>query len=489
MSTPVARSGQLARSATWLLSGHIVSKAGTLVAIVLLARYLEPVYFGQFAVALAIAASLEAIADLGVSQAVVREGAGRPDRLRRLVASLAWPKLTLAAALPLTSWATAVLLGLPSDVVEATLWLGIARGLDSLTTFARAVFQAREQMAYDAASLTADSFVRVAFAGYAIASGFGTVGIAKAMALAALVVLLGTAVVCVKLTGLRPGRPDLGLALSAIGMGLPFAAAWLLDSLVLRIGIVVAAAEPGAAAAGRFAAAARLAEPTLIIPAMVGAALLPLTSRHLLEGVIPAARVLTASLKVSILAMGGVAVVAFASAPLIVDVLFGPAFAGSILVLRVLSISLLLSATRVVLTYGLLAVRRGPELVGAQAIGCVVNVVAAIALVHALSEVGLAVAVLLAEVGTVIVLLRMSGEVAAEATRSLLLVAAALAACVVASAIGGLAGAISGIVLGGLVLTLVSAPRSLTAREVDYLVTAAPFLMVITRTPAFRGRS
>lgn len=374
--------GRLFSNFTWLILAQIISKLTTLAALFFLARYLGDELFGRYAVALAIPTVLEPLADLGVSQALVREGAGRPELTRRLAIAALLPKLGLAVLIVAATYMASLELALPQEVVDAALFLAIAKALESITYLARAVFQANERMEYEAALTGVDGVMRLVFITYALLSGFGLVGLAKALALSSFVVMLATIIV-VTHRFLLPLAFRLKPPVRLFIDGLPLAVVWLLDALVLRIGIVSSASLLGDAATGILAAAVRLVEPTLIVPAMMAAALLPLASRHLLQVPATVPWLFHASLKMAVLvALAGSTILIGLSSSL-VEFVFGPDFAAAAVLVRVLSLSLVPLFVHVLLVAFLLAFREQWLVIVTLILGVVVNAAVAIGLASA----------------------------------------------------------------------------------------------------------
>lgn len=364
--------GQLVRSVSWLAVSLVVSKVSTLVALFALGRYLGEEFFGRFAIAFALPAALESLADLGIGWALVREGAHRRNELSDLAIGALIPKLVLGALMVGVTVSLATLLGLPAEVSEAAFYLAIARALDSLTYLARAVFQASERMQYDAASFTLDGAVRLLLVVYGVASGFGVIGFAKAFVVASSITLVGTWIVA----GRRSLRwpQHLRVPMGLVVAGLPLTAVWLLDNAVLRVGVILVGLELGNAPAGGLAAAARIIEPLLSIPALFVSALLPLATRHILEERATLTWLLPASLRIGALLASAATIAIAGLATTIVGVVFGPLFEIAGPLLRLLALSLVPLFIRTILIAFLLAIRAQDRLILAQVVGATVNI-------------------------------------------------------------------------------------------------------------------
>lgn len=356
----------------WLVVAFIAQKAATFASLFFLARYLGELDFGRFAIALSIPTALEAISDLGLSWALVREGAGRPEHARRLAAAALPPKLVLGALTVVLTFAVTSSLSLPAELVEVAILLAVAKALDSLTYLARAVFQAHERMEFDAAAQSLDAAVRLALTAYALLGGFGLIGLAKALVIAAAIVFVGTAAETIR-RFLLPVRPAWHLLPGLFAAGVPLAVVWLLDSVTLRLGIVVSGQGLGGEAAGNVAAAIRLIEPLLAVPALMATALLPLTSRHLIEQRATVPWLFHSSVKMVVLGALAVSIVLFGSGPAIVALVFGAGFEQARDLIRLLAPAVVLLFVHALLVPLLLALRRQRALIVGQLAGVVVN--------------------------------------------------------------------------------------------------------------------
>lgn len=398
-----APQGKLVSNFLSLILAHAVSKATTLVALYLLTRYLGEATFGRYAIALAFPMALEAVGDLGLGTVIVRGGAGRPDMVRRDVLAAVPAKIVLAIVTVAGSYALALALGLSGEMVETTVWLAVAKAFESLTGLANAVFEAFEHMEYEAASLVAGGGVRLAFTVYALVNGFGLLGLVKALALSAAVVMAGTIVVAIRrfigANGLL--APSLPRAAVLVGAGAPFALVSFFEVIALRVDTIAVGRLAGDAEAGLFAAATRLVEPFVVLPTVMGAALLPVASRHLFEerGTLPS--LFRGSQKLAVTFAAAIVLVLVGLAPQLVVLLFGEGFAEAAPAVRLLAVALLPLFIRPALARFLLALHRPARLVLSQGSGLLVNLLVALVLIPQHGPNGAAVAVIAGELVTV----------------------------------------------------------------------------------------
>lgn len=379
-----------------------MSKSTTLVALFLLGRYLGDEAFGRYAVALAIPVALESLGDLGTSQTLIRDGAGRPARVRGDAVALVPAKLVLASLIVLASILASRLLGLPDEIAEMILWLAVAKALDSFTILSRSVFEAFERMDFEAASLVLDGVVRLALVVAALLSGFGLVGLAKAIALSSLVVLVATAAVTLhRFVGLRSWSFAPSRSLAIVGAGLPLATVWLFEGLSFRLDTVVVERYLGDQAAGLFSAAVRLVEPLLIVPMVMAMTILPVLSRHLAEQQDTLARLFRAGLQLALVGALLQAAILVGLADQVTTAAFGPDFDEAGRIIRVLALALFPLVTRVMLVNAMTALRAQRQLVAVQFAGTLTNLVLALVLVRAIGANGAVAAIVLGESVTV----------------------------------------------------------------------------------------
>lgn len=457
----------------WLFAAFVAQKAATLLGLFFLARYLGEFDFGRFAIALSIPTALEALTDLGLSWALIREGAGRPALARALAVATLVPKLVLAALTVAVTFFVCWSLSFPPELVEVAVLVAIAKAFDSLTYLARAVFQAHERMEFDAAAQSLDAVVRLALTLFTLIGGFGLVGLAKALVVAAAIVFAGTAAEALR-HFLLPVSPAWGMVPALFWTGLPLAVVWLLESINLRSGIVVTGMSLGSVAAGNVAAAFRLIEPLVAIPAVIATVLLPLTSRYVFEERPTIPWLFRSSVKTGVLLGLVVALILLGAGPLLVGAVFGAEFDEARQIIRFLALAIVVLYVHMLLVPLVLALRQQRALIVAQLLGVTVNV-AVVSLATPLGTAAAAVGLALGEVVVVAVLafavrqLRAFGAVAALRTAVLGVAPAAIA--LTAAPLGEVVATSLALIL---LLVLIRSLRIMEPREMSYLEGIGP---------------
>lgn len=460
----------------YLVVGHGFYKATALLSLILLAHYLGSVDFGRFVVALAATQLAEYVSDFGVNQAVVREGAGRPEHFRREFAGIVPLKIVLAFVTSLVAVALIALARPEWDLIEITFYFALGQSLSALTGLLRATFQAFERMEFEALSVALEGSVRLGAVAFAVLAGFGVLGIAKIFAVAAFVVFSGTLLVMAH----RFLRPTVAWswhrARRLLLIGVPFSLVWLALAADQRINSLVLARIAGNEAVAFFGAAVRLTEPALIIPSVFAVAFFPVAVRHDRAG-LRTFGVLVVSTQKALLLIGmPLLIVLWFAAPVLISVIFGAEFAQAVLPLQILAPVVVLLFARIGLAQALLAIGRWRSALAAQLAGLGLDLVVAFALIPFFAEVGAAVALLCGNglaVAACWYVLRehLDRQSLADLGRPLLVAGCAALA---ALAFSFLSVGIALVASAGTYLATMRAVRVFTARDAGYIRAAFP---------------
>ncbi|MBL7519570.1 lipopolysaccharide biosynthesis protein [Frankia sp. CNm7] len=236
------------------LLNNAVSRVGTVVTGIVLARLLIPEDYGEFAVALVVLNALLSVNELGVSLAVVRWPTD-PRMIARTVTTLALAGSGLLfAGTLLAAPAIAEQLGAP-EAVRVIRLLAVSVFIDGLASVPAALltrqFLQGRRMVADLTGLLANTGVTVGLA----ATGHGVYSLAFGY-------LAGNAVTAVLITAAAPYRVwpgfDRPAARQLIAFGLPLAGSSLLVFGVLNIDTMIVGSRLGAVELGFYTLAFNL---------------------------------------------------------------------------------------------------------------------------------------------------------------------------------------------------------------------------------------
>ena len=271
--------GRVAKNTLWLTAARIGCKFLSLPLVVILARYLGPQGFGQWALLASLVIILSAVADGGFQIVTVRDLSAYPEKSGdyfRKTLSVRFI-LILLAGLFMIVW------GMTAEADRAPLWLfafGVILLLaEGLIKAGQAILSARERM-----DLTSGVSLLQALAATVLIGGLLLFGGGLFSAITGLAVVnLGAAALILYL--IRPylfrdsieERPAWKLLTEAF----PYGILTILTIIYFRIDVVMLSAMQGSQAAGQYNAALRLFDSGLILPTALAGALFPVMSRQL----------------------------------------------------------------------------------------------------------------------------------------------------------------------------------------------------------------
>jgi O-antigen/teichoic acid export membrane protein len=346
---------------------EVAVRGAQLALLIAAARTWGPDRFGVYAFAGSVAAIVVACADFGLQLLLAREIAQRRGwrslraivRAKLLLSSLTLVALAGASALDPRPGVPAVLFTAGLVVLAQSwcdLWNHYFRGRQSL----------RDEAWLNAAYLIGGAAV----AGVALALGAGVLGLYLVLLAAALV---GNAVGWKRVRALAASDPadapraegDVGpraegspTARDALRAALPIGLATILGTIYFRADMVLLGWLRGDAATGAYGAAYRLFEGAFVLPALVLAALFPALAGRMVAPRAEIARLVRrATGWMAVLGLASAAVLALAVAPLLVT-LYGPEYAESAALLRLLAPALCFIFPNYVLLHFLVAAGR-----------------------------------------------------------------------------------------------------------------------------------
>jgi len=233
--------GKVRRALAWSLLNNLLMRIGNFAVGILVARIVAPDEFGVFAVALTVQAILIALAELGLSADLVRNG-----RIRERAGTATTVALGISGVVALVMIATAGWVSRAMGAPQATPVLRVMAltlllsGL-SVVPYARLQrdFRQAAMLATDATSLVVGLLTTVLF----VSVGFGAMALALSRVIAQACVCLLQYV----LTRMRPTVSfDRSVAASMVAFGAPVAAANVLSWVVMNAGHVAVGRLSGA---------------------------------------------------------------------------------------------------------------------------------------------------------------------------------------------------------------------------------------------------
>ena len=231
--------GRVRTALAWSAAGSFALRLGNLAVGVLLARLIAPAEFGIFAVALTVQAVVIAVADLGLSAEIVRNGYSDRQGTVTTLAVGCGSVLALSMSVLAQPLATAVGTAAATNVLRVMSITLILAGLSVVPYgILQREFRQSTQMKIDASNLVLSTAVTLAL----VAGGMG----AMALAISRVASQLASTVLQYTAVRLRPRFSyDRALARKLIIFGLPLAMSNIVSWLAISAGQIVVAPVAG----------------------------------------------------------------------------------------------------------------------------------------------------------------------------------------------------------------------------------------------------
>jgi O-antigen/teichoic acid export membrane protein len=385
---------RLGRNAAVKLLSEAGSRLATFVLVLIVARRLPEAAFGLYNYGIALGFVVAQIADLGLQMVLAREVARQGREARALVRTALRLKggLSLLVLLVLL-WLTAAY----EPVVRlALLSLGASMLAQTYLEFVAHIFRGQQRLLVEAQLLASARLLSALLGVCVLLLGGDLLALAAGNLLS--IGLLAT----LSLNRLRRDGwlgPATGPTayLPLLRQALPLGVAILLSIAYTRVAVLLLQARAGELLVASFSAAHRLVEPGQILPASLLAAVFPAYA-HALGTDPQRARRLARRTALFLAAAGLAAAICFwLLAPWLIPFLYGPGFAASVPVLRILGLSTMPAFVNYSFTHYLIARGRQGVLGFFTGAMLLVHAVLSWVLIPRLGAVGPALSVVLAE--------------------------------------------------------------------------------------------
>lgn len=383
-----------------------LSNVSFLIVLILAARGLGDVVYGQFAFAFAVVALFEVATDLGLRDYLVREVARAPDQTGQFLGTALFVKAWLSIGTLLVLHVVALQITSGADVRLAIDMLALAMVCRSFKLIFRSILVGHERFQREALIVNIDRAVVLVACGTAIALGVGLIGFTAAF--------MGAGVANVVLTVLmtdsplrRPAWPDRWAeSWKIIRPALPFGLSVAAFAVYFRVDSVMLALMRGDAEVGWYNAAYRLTEGLIVVPMVLQYALMPRMSVLHVEDSAAVPALVRRTSKYLIAVALPMTVFGIVAADRIVDLVYGVEYAPAGDALAILLLGLGFMFLWSIFTAVLNATNRPHIPLIGVSLGSALNVVVNFFLIPVWGYLGACVATVVAEVFLFLFLLR-----------------------------------------------------------------------------------
>jgi O-antigen/teichoic acid export membrane protein len=375
-----------------------------LALLVVAGRRLGDAMYGQFSFALALVTIFETFMDFGLKEVATRSVARQPAGALTLAANTFGLKIVLSVVTMASLVATAHILTPDADVRAACALLGVSSVLRSYLMTSRHVLMGLERFDLDALIVVTDRLLLLGLGAGVLLLGYGVVALAAMFIVARAVAVWLSYTLSASQIGWFGFRFELPVWRDLQRRAVPFGAFAIVLYLYSYIDTVMLFVLRGDVDTGLYSAAYRIYEGLSNGPSILYAVLGPRLARHFVTSPEHHRRLARRG-RLAALALSVPLVLAavVAAGPAILW-LFGPAYATSAPVLQILSAGLLFVFPLYVLHAEAISMNAERLSLGTAAIGCVINVALNAVLIPSYGIHGAAIATLIGEGCSLLVL-------------------------------------------------------------------------------------
>lgn len=396
---------RIGHNSTFLITSQVLSKLAGFTGVVLLARILEVSDFGVFSLALAVTGIVSILVELGLDQLMIREIARDHSRISEDFMNAAVIKLFLTALALASTFLVLNLTGLASASSRVIIILTIALLPAGFYHLIVSMFMGLERMAYVAAGNLLAELLRLVLMALVLLTGYGLEAIAWMYVISIMFVAITSFAVMRLKVNSELLWPSLSAMLSMARQSLPFMVVGLFFIIYFKIDFIMLAWMKDETMVGSYAAAYRLMESLLFIPAAFMGAVYPTLSR--LSSARRASLLDASSKTMRYMAMIGIPI-GFGTTVLaeqIILFLFGEAYAESVLPLQIIIWALVLIFLNCICLVGLNSINLQKLGVLVTGAGIICNVTLNLILIPPYGAVGASSSTVATEVFTTILFL------------------------------------------------------------------------------------
>jgi O-antigen/teichoic acid export membrane protein len=391
--------GRAAVRGSVIRSGGYVAGLGlAVIAAPLLIRHLGVTRFGQYTAVISLVTIVAGLTEGGINsialrELAAREGADREQMMRDLIGiriALSFAGAAIAIGFALVSGYSQLLVAGTAVAVSGLM-------LQVFQTLLGATLQTTMRFGW---ITTLDLVRQGVTVAVIVALALGGAGLFPFF-LAPVAGGLATLSVTLRLVrGLVPLRPTWHASRwwPLLRATLPFAAAIAISVVYFRLGVVIMSVTASKAQTGYYSAAFRVVEVLIGVPPLIASAAFPIISRAFSIGDLVRVRYAAGRLIETTIALGVFLSLGLAlGAKPVIDLIGGPAFAPSAVVLRIQGVGLIATCGAVSSGIVLLALHRTKAILLASALALVTSVVMCLVLIPMLAARGAALGVVAAE--------------------------------------------------------------------------------------------
>ena len=243
------------------------------------ARILGKESFGLFFYGISIVIFLTAIADMGMSNLIIREFAINPEKGKDFFSRIFFPRFIILISVIFFVYTAGYFLKQPWKIRSVYFELTIAYSLYTLSDWFLDIFRGREEMHWPALAVLLYKSSVFIFGIVFLSCGYGILGLLHTYMISGVLLLISTIVLVRKKHGHFRLEYKFQIPIRVLVEGVPFMLARILGMLSTRVGIYLLPFFISMEQVGLFGASLRLVDAILFIPVLISAVTFPNFSR------------------------------------------------------------------------------------------------------------------------------------------------------------------------------------------------------------------
>jgi len=390
-------SKNIVTNSTILIGAEVLGTVIRIVLVIFAARLLGAANYGKFSFALAFTSLFLILADGGIHQLLVRELARWPERCKKYLGNALFIKFFLGFFTFSVIVLVANLTNKPADVLYTVYIIAFSQIVDSFARLFKSIFQAFQQMKYDAVSTVILNVFTTGFGIALLVSRGNYIGLALVYLAANLVNMI----ICIWIT-LRKFTPikveaDFKLIKFFIIEGFPFGVLYFFATMYTLIDTVMLSFMKGDEVVGWYNVAYRFVFAMLFIPMGTMKAVFPIFSKYYQESLEDLTRLFEKSFKSMLLVGFSLAWLIFLFSDKLILWMFGQEYIHAVPALKILVWSAALIYITTVMTHVARASNRQQFTAKAVVSCALINIVLNLLFIPRYSFIGAAAATLITE--------------------------------------------------------------------------------------------
>lgn len=387
----------IAKNLSILSFAHILNKILSFFFIVYVARILGPKNFGIFAFASAFTAIFSIISNFGMDTIIKRDVSANRSKAQRYFSNYLSMKLLLSFL------SLFILINIASIINYESLkfWIIIIMGLliipNSFDNTLVGLFQAHEEMKYQALSLICENILKILIGIVLLYLGYGLLGLIIAIAIGVLFRFFIDLNFVLKRYVQIKLQIDRTFWKYIFRQSIPLVIASAFTLIYVRIDVVMLSFFKGDEIVGYYSLAYRLLEPFLIIPTIVLTASFPVLSRLYVSSKISFEKLTHKLLDFLLLLSIPIATIITIFAKEIMLLLYGEAFINSAIALQILIWSIVLIFSSQVFVNRIIVIKKQKLIALMSGISVLINIGFNLILIPKYSYIGASIATLITE--------------------------------------------------------------------------------------------